>query len=84
MTDPLSVFAPELVQAIQRLVDERVKAALAELEPSNGSPWLRIEDAAAYLGVSPRTITRLVEQAVSVPPASVVAGSCTATISTRR
>ena len=31
MTDPLSLFAPELVQAMERLVDERVEAALAEL-----------------------------------------------------
>ena len=62
MTDPLSLFAPELVQAIERLVDERVKAALAELEPSNGSPWLSVADAAVYLGVSERTVGRLLER----------------------
>jgi excisionase family DNA binding protein len=62
MTDPLKLFAPELVETIERLVDERVRAALAEVEPSNGSPWLSVQQGAAYVGVSPRTITRLLEQ----------------------
>jgi excisionase family DNA binding protein len=62
VTNPLNLFAPELVQAIERLVDERVKAALTELEPSNGSPWLSVADAAVYLGVSERTVGRLLER----------------------
>lgn len=62
MTDPLNLFAPELVQAIERLVDERVKAALANLEPSNGRTWLSVADAAIYLGVSERSVGRLLER----------------------
>ena len=61
MTDPLNLFAPELVQAMERLVDERVEAALACINASNGSPWLSVADAATYLGVSERTIGRLLE-----------------------
>ena len=41
MTDPLSLFAPELVQAIEGLVDERVKAALAGLSPRTAARGCR-------------------------------------------
>ena len=62
MTDPLNLFAPELVQAIERLVDQRVKDALAEREPSNGRTWLSVAEAAVYLGVSERSVGRLLER----------------------
>lgn len=56
-----TMFSPELVAAIERLVDERVAGALAALH-GNGSattPWLTIEEAAQYLRVSERTLERL-------------------------
>jgi excisionase family DNA binding protein len=58
VSDLGSLFGPELVAAIERLVDERLEAKLAELGTGSSSPWLSISDAAAYLGVSERTIER--------------------------
>jgi excisionase family DNA binding protein len=47
------VFAPEVVAAIERLVDERVAAALAARAPATPSPrWLTVEQAAERLGCS--------------------------------
>ena len=82
MTDPLNLFAPELVQAIERLVDERVKAALAELEPSNGSPGCRSLTPPSTWASARELSAACWSAAASVPPTSVVAGSCTATTST--
>jgi excisionase family DNA binding protein len=56
------LLGPDLVLALERLVDERVEAVLAGLEPSNGSPWLSVADAAEYLGVSERSVGRLLER----------------------
>lgn len=56
----LQSLAPEVVEAIEELVDERVQARLEllEEETGRGSPWLSIEEAADYLRVSPRTLER--------------------------
>jgi excisionase family DNA binding protein len=58
VNDRLLIEVPaELVDAIA----ERVKAELlAELRGQAGSPWLSERDAAAYLGVSERTLQRRV------------------------
>ncbi len=56
----LAVLAPELVEAIEQLVDERVAERL-EAHSTNGgtdSPWLSLDEAADHLRVSPRTLER--------------------------
>jgi excisionase family DNA binding protein len=53
VTDLADLFGPELVAAIEQLVDERVEARLAELEqPARFTlaPWLTLEQAAERLG----------------------------------
>jgi excisionase family DNA binding protein len=52
-----AALAPELVAAIEELVDERVRERL-EAQTHAGSPWLSLEEAADYLRVSPRTLER--------------------------
>jgi excisionase family DNA binding protein len=63
MSDLDRILGPDLVAALETLISERVEAALAQ---RNGQPsppaWMSIADAAGYLGVSPRTVTRLLEQ----------------------
>ena len=62
MSDLRTLFAPELVEALERLVDERVAAALAD-RPAEPEPvWLSLSEAADYLRVSPRTVARLRQQ----------------------
>ena len=65
MTDLRATFSPELVEALERLVDERVQAAVAELHPNgagSSSPWLSLSEAAEYLRTSERTVQRLVKR----------------------
>jgi excisionase family DNA binding protein len=51
--DLVAIFSPDVVAAIQDLVDERVVAALAAMAPTNGAaPWLTLEQAAERLGCS--------------------------------
>lgn len=57
-----AIVGPVLAAALERLVDERVEAALAERDAGNGSPWLTLDEAAEYLRVSPRTLDRLLER----------------------
>jgi DNA-directed RNA polymerase specialized sigma24 family protein len=45
-------FSPELVEAITRLVDERVSVEVAALASANGRQWLTLDEAGARLGVS--------------------------------
>jgi excisionase family DNA binding protein len=53
------LLAPETLEALEDFVSEFVAAKLAEVEINGrGTPWLSIPDAAAYLGVSERTIER--------------------------
>jgi excisionase family DNA binding protein len=60
--DLRSVLAADVVAAIEDLVERRVEAALALHEMNGSSPWLGLGEAAAYLGVSERTISRLLDQ----------------------
>lgn len=48
-----ALLGPELVTAIEQLVDERVAQAVAELRaPPPASPWLTVAQAAELLGCS--------------------------------
>jgi excisionase family DNA binding protein len=51
MSDLAGIFGPETVAAIERLVDERVAAALAEQAAAAPapSPYLSVVEAAEYL-----------------------------------
>ena len=55
-----SLLAPEFVEALTQLVDERVELALVGRAVDGGSPWLTLAEAAERLRVSERTITRMV------------------------
>ena len=59
MSDLASLFAPNLVDAIERLVDERVQAALQAHDDGSTNPWYSVAAAAEHLGVSERTVARL-------------------------
>jgi excisionase family DNA binding protein len=50
----LAALSPEVVAAIEALVDERSVAA----EPQHSSSWLTMREAADYLRVSQRTVER--------------------------
>jgi excisionase family DNA binding protein len=53
MSDLAAIFGPELVEALEQLVDRRVAAALAALPtPDAAAPWLTLEQAAERLGCS--------------------------------
>jgi excisionase family DNA binding protein len=63
VTDLRATFTPEFVDAIERLVDERVELRLREPGPGvsrNDSPWLSISEAAAYMRVSERKLQRVI------------------------
>jgi excisionase family DNA binding protein len=63
VNDLRTLFAPDVVEAIENLVDERVDAALAEHgNGARSSPWLTIPESAEYLRTSERTIHRLVRK----------------------
>jgi excisionase family DNA binding protein len=51
-------LSPELVAAMEELVADRVREALEANGNGDGSPWLSVEAAADYLGVSERTLER--------------------------
>jgi hypothetical protein len=65
-----TVLAPEALDALEKLVRELVTAKLAEtVQNGHAAPWLSIREAAAYLGVSERTIeTRDCARPVAVMP----------------
>lgn len=56
----LAALSPDLVAAIEEIVDERIRERLDGIADANGpaSPWLSLEEAARYLRVSPRTLER--------------------------
>lgn len=59
----LQSLAPELVEAIEQLVEERVREQLEELPgAASSSPWLSLDEAADYLRVSPRTLERRIKR----------------------
>lgn len=62
MSDLRALFGPELVEALERLVHERLAATLADRPVGSEPPWLSLAESAAYLRVSLRTIARLREQ----------------------
>ena len=49
-----------MVEALEELVSERVRAELAGQSGSDASPWLPLRGAAAYVGVSERTLERAI------------------------
>jgi|SRR5579871_5230165 len=54
-----TVLAPDVLDAIVDLVDERVTAVLRPPEDTyGGSPWLTLDNAADYLKISTRTLER--------------------------
>jgi excisionase family DNA binding protein len=61
VSDLRATFSPDLVAALERLVDERIAAALAERENGSEPSWLSISEAAEYLRVSPSTIARMLK-----------------------
>ena len=50
-----AVLAPELVEALEELVAERVASELARIE-SSGPDWLTFEQAGERLGCSPEAV----------------------------
>jgi excisionase family DNA binding protein len=61
MNDLRDVFSPDVLVAIERFVDERVEAALTELDAERAiPPVLTISEAAGYLRVSERHVQRLI------------------------
>ena len=73
MSDLRVIFGPDLVDAIECLVDERVQAALEAREQTsmNGSPWFSQSEAAEYLRVSERTLQRHVRRERIQPSTSL-------------
>jgi excisionase family DNA binding protein len=67
VSDLARVFTPDIIEAIGALVEERVATVLAEHQwsPNAVQPprqWLSLSEAAAELGVDPRTLRRHVER----------------------
>jgi excisionase family DNA binding protein len=59
----LRLLSDELVAEIERLVDERIDAAIrAASAEIDASPWLSLRDCAVRLRVSERTVSRLVKR----------------------
>jgi excisionase family DNA binding protein len=57
VTDLGAMFGPDVIAALERLVDERVAAALAEIQThDDSSAWLTLEQAGARLGCSPHAV----------------------------
>lgn len=58
----LRSLAPELVAALDDLVDERVSRILDTRENGSAATWLTIAEAADYLRVSESTIARRLKE----------------------
>ena len=57
-----ALFAPELVEALERLVDERVAVALADRPAESEPVWLSLSEASEFLRISPSTLSRLLRK----------------------
>jgi excisionase family DNA binding protein len=56
-------FAPELVIALEELVDERVRVTLEQHgNGTSDSPWLTLDEGADYMRTSRRTLERLIKR----------------------
>ena len=62
MSDLHDILGPGLISALEELVDRRVAAALAGLENGSEPAWLTIEEAAARVRVSERTVERAIQK----------------------
>ena len=64
MTDLRATFSPELVEALERLVDERVRAALEELHGDARSRrrFVTVAEAAELTGLSERGVRAQVKR----------------------
>ena len=62
MTDLTRLLSAEILEAFERLVDERVHAALKEQEVVAPARWLTLAEAAQYTRLSQRTLERAVER----------------------
>jgi excisionase family DNA binding protein len=55
------VLAPDVLDALEELVAERVAAALVAVEANGaGTPWLSIRQAAKRIGLSERSLERAI------------------------
>ena len=52
MTDLGATFSPDLIAALEQLVDRRVASAMAAVPARDGAPWLTLEQAAVRLDCS--------------------------------
>jgi len=60
-----AMFSPDVVAALQGLVDRRVAAAMAAVQAESGSgaaPWLTLDQAAERLGCSPDAVRMRVKR----------------------
>jgi excisionase family DNA binding protein len=56
------LLAPDVIDALEALVAERVREEIAANGPNgDSSPWLTLDEAAEYLTVSVRTIERRIK-----------------------
>ena len=63
MSEINAMLGPELRDAIEALIDDRVRAALDERAPGSAtSPWLSIDEASEYVGVSRRSLEHKLKQ----------------------
>ncbi len=53
-----AAFSPAIVEAFERLIDERVQAALVEYAENATPPYLTMKQAASYLQVSQKLLHR--------------------------
>jgi histone H3/H4 len=80
--DLAAMLGPDLVAAIEQLVDERVAHAL-EAERRTVKPWLSVPEAGAYLGCSPKAVYARIESR-RIPDAAVKRMGRTVTIDRHR
>lgn len=59
LADRITMLGPELVAAIESVVDARLEERLSEIRHEEGREWLTIAEAAEYARVSSRTLERL-------------------------